>query len=157
MIGRACVVNFCSIGGWCSYSHTDLDFFTVPLHSPNGRQLLLGHCKGTVAGVWKTVGIPTGHMCPYCNRALGNPNLYLDQPITKSRCQPIGGHVSYPTDSPIVSRLGLFSSLTLPYGGCQQWCSNAPSLVFARNSQEIWLLAPCLRIYPLCCTLLIIT
>ena len=31
----------------------------------------------------KTVGTPTGHMSPYCNGVLSNPNLYLDQPITK--------------------------------------------------------------------------
>ena len=31
---------------------------TVPLHSP------LGLYKGTVAGVCKTVGIPTGHVSP---------------------------------------------------------------------------------------------
>ena len=42
----------------------------------------------------------------------GNPNLYLDQPITKWWCQSIRGHVSYPTDSPIVTKLGLCSSLT---------------------------------------------
>ena len=40
---------------------TTVDSFTVPLHSPNGRQL---QCKGTVTGVWKTVGIPTGHVSP---------------------------------------------------------------------------------------------
>ena len=45
------------------------------------------------------------------HNALGNPNLYLDQPITKAWCQPVGGRVSYPTDSPIATRLGLYSSL----------------------------------------------
>ena len=63
-----------------------------------------GLSKGTVtAGVWKTVGIPTDHVSPWCNGTLGNPNLYLEQPITKAWCQPIGGHVSYPTDSPIAT------------------------------------------------------
>ena len=38
-------------------------------------------------------------------------NRYLDQSITKSRCQPIGDHVSYPTDCPIATRPGLCSSL----------------------------------------------
>ena len=41
------------------------DSFTVPffaLHSPNC--LPLGQCKRTVTGVWKTVGIPTGHVSP---------------------------------------------------------------------------------------------
>ena len=40
----------------------EVDSFTVPLHSPNSRQL--GQGKGTVTGVWKTVGIPTGHVSP---------------------------------------------------------------------------------------------
>ena len=52
-----------------------------------------------------------GHVSPNCNGALGNRNVYLDQLITKAWCQPIGGHVSYPTDSPFATRLGLFSSL----------------------------------------------
>ena len=70
--------------------------------------LSLGLSTGTVTGVWKTVGIPTGHMSSWCNGALGNPNLYLDQPITKGWC-----HVSYPTDSLIATKLGLCSSLTM--------------------------------------------
>ena len=41
----------------------------------------------------------------------GNPNLYLDQPITKGWCQPMGGHASHPTDSPIATMLGMCSSL----------------------------------------------
>ena len=42
---------------------------------------------------------------------VGNPNLYLDQPIIKGWCQPIGSYVSYHTDSPITTRLGLCSRL----------------------------------------------
>ena len=40
-----------------------LDSFTVPLHSPYGRHLPFGQCKGTVTGfwIWKAAGIPTGH------------------------------------------------------------------------------------------------
>ena len=41
----------------------------------------------------------------------GNPNLYLDQPITRGWCQPIGIHVSHSTDSPTATRLGLCSRL----------------------------------------------
>ena len=48
--------------------------------------------------------------------ALRNPNLYLDQPITKTWCQPIGGHVSNPTDCLIATRLGLCSSLEAQLG-----------------------------------------
>ena len=40
---------------------------------------------------------------PITQWALGNPNLYLDPPITIEWCQPIGGHVSFPTDSLIPS------------------------------------------------------
>ena len=43
----------------------ELDSFTFPLHIPNGRHLpAVGLCKGTVPGVWKSVGIPTGHVNP---------------------------------------------------------------------------------------------
>ena len=74
-----------------------LDSFTVPLHSPNGRHL------PAVRVVQRDChwGLKNGG-------ALGNPNLYFDQPITKARCQPIRGNVSYPTDS----WLGLCSSLS---------------------------------------------
>ena len=86
-----------------------VDSFTVPLHSPNG--LPLGLCEGTASGVWKTVGIPSGHVSPWCSGTRGNPNLYLDQPIAKAWCQPIGGQVSCPTESPIATLLGLCSNL----------------------------------------------
>ena len=51
-----------------------------------GICLPLGLCKGTVSGVWKKVEIPTGQVSPKCNGTRGNPNLYLDQPITKKQC-----------------------------------------------------------------------
>ena len=76
-----------------------------------GICLPLGLCKGTVSGIWKTVEISIVHMNPQCNGTWGNPNLSLDQPITKAWCQPIRGHVSYPTDSPVATRLGLCNSL----------------------------------------------
>ena len=38
-------------------------------------------------------------------RGWDNPNLYLEQPITKGWCQAIGGHVLYPTDSLTVTML----------------------------------------------------
>ena len=43
-----------------------VDYFTVPLHSPNG--LLLGLCKETVTNVWKKVQITTSHVRPYVPR-----------------------------------------------------------------------------------------
>ena len=42
------------------YQHA-IDSFTVPLHSPAVRAV---QPLGTVTGVWKPVGIPTGHMSP---------------------------------------------------------------------------------------------
>ena len=68
-------------------------------------------CLG-VNGIWKTVEIPTGHVSPQSNGSRGNRNLYLDHPITQGWCQPIGGHVSYSTDSPITTRLELCGSLS---------------------------------------------
>ena len=96
-------------------SHAAADRLFHSPHAQPWRQafacLPSGLYKGTVSGVWKTIGIPTDHVSPWCNGALGNPNLYLDQPITKGWCQPIGGHGSYPTDSPIATRQGLYISL----------------------------------------------
>ena len=75
-----------------------------------GIRLPSGLCKGTVSGLWQPVEIPTSHVSPQSIATRGNPNLYLDQPITKGWCQPIRGHVPYLTDSPNVTRLGLCSS-----------------------------------------------
>ena len=44
-----------------------------------------------------------------CNR--DNPNLLSNQPITKGQCQPITADVSYHSDSPTATRLGLCISL----------------------------------------------
>ena len=87
--------------------------YTRLFHCPLYTVLTTGVRILHVTGVWKTVGIPTGHVSPQCNGALGNTNLYLDQPIAKAWRQPIAGHVSYPTDSPTASRLGLCSSLLM--------------------------------------------
>ena len=43
--------------------------------------------------------IPTVHVNLECIVTQGSPNLYLDQPIIKGWCQPIVGHISYPTDT----------------------------------------------------------
>ena len=80
-----------------------------------GICLPLGLCKGTIRSLWKMVEIPTGHLTclsPQCIMTWGNPNLYLDQPITKGWCQPYGHHVSYPMDSPPATQLGLYISLS---------------------------------------------
>ena len=54
----------------------------------------------------------------------GNPNLYLDQQVTKGWCQPITDLVSYPTDSPsatTATKLGLWSSLSCCTLACSKW------------------------------------
>ena len=62
----------------------------------------------------------TGEPTIHCDR--GNPNQYLNRPITKRWCQPLGGHVSYPIYRPTATRLGLCSSVTpiLPQGNSVQ-------------------------------------
>ena len=92
-----------------------LDSFTVPLHSPTGLcppgmpavLAMQGDCQWPFenGANFHQSHKPTIH----CN--WGNPNLFLDQPITKGQCQPIRVHVSYHTDSPTASRPGLLSSL----------------------------------------------
>ena len=43
-------------------------------------------------------------------------HIFIDQSITKGGYHLIGGHVSYPSDSPITTKLGLWSSLGQPGG-----------------------------------------
>ena len=66
---------------------SQVDSFTVPLHSPSGRHLpaAIGLCKGTVCGIWKMAEISSGHATIHCD--WGNPNPYLDQPNTKWWCK----------------------------------------------------------------------
>ena len=106
-----------------------------------GSCLSWGQCKGTATGVWKTVGTPTGQdsakglplrsekqwelpLVTWAHNAPGNPNLYLDQPITKWWCPPIGSHVSYPTGGHIATRLWLCYSLLNNAGpNCITFCT----------------------------------
>ena len=81
-----CVVMTSGVG-----SHPAvIDCFTVSLHSSNGRQMPAiraeqGDCERPLnSGNSHRSCEPTKH-CDW-----GNPNLYLDQPITKEWCQPIG-------------------------------------------------------------------
>ena len=87
-----------------------LDSFMVSLHSlMAGICLPFGLCKGTVSGLWKMVEIPS--VSPQFISVEAIQKLSIDQPITKGWCQPIGGHVSYPTGRPNATRLGLCNSL----------------------------------------------
>ena len=92
------------------YYHAEaLDYSTVSLHSPDCIYLPLGLCKETVSGLWKWWKFPSNEPTNHCH--WGNPNLHIYQPIIKGWCQSIGDLISYPTDSPAATRLGLCSSL----------------------------------------------
>ena len=58
--------------------------------------------QGGCHGLWKIGEILSGHMSPPYTATPGNPNLYLDQSIS---------YVSYPTDNPNATRLGLCNNL----------------------------------------------
>ena len=50
--------------------------------------------------------ISSSHFSPQSTATFrGNLNLYIDQPITKGRCQPFEDHVSDTSDSPDVTVL----------------------------------------------------
>ena len=50
---------------WSRWGRVDVDSFTVPLHTPDDRHLpVIRAVQRAVTGVWKTLGIPTGHMSP---------------------------------------------------------------------------------------------
>ena len=86
--------------------------FTVPVHSPNGMHLLAVAAVQTDCH-WglKTEEIPTGHVSPEFDRALGNPNLHF-RSINHKRVMPANWMpCPYTIDSPITTRLGLCSSL----------------------------------------------
>ena len=87
------------------------DSFTVSLHSPSGRQIGQGCARGlSVAS--QNHGNSHWSSDPISQCDWGNPNLYLDQPITKGLCQTTGGHALYPTDSPTANMPGLCNSLS---------------------------------------------
>ena len=70
-----------------------LDYFTLPLHSPNSKHLpavraVQRDCHWLLKNGWNSIQSQKPTML--CNR--GNPNLYFNQPNTKGWCQLIGGH-----------------------------------------------------------------
>ena len=76
---------------------TIIDYFTVPLHSPNGRHLpsiraVQGDCQ------WHLKISGNSHQsCESIYFDWGNPNLYLNQTVTKGWCQ---SNDSNPTENP---------------------------------------------------------
>ena len=95
-------------------NHRSLDSFTVPLNSPNGRHL------PAVRAVQRDCnwGLKNGGNSHKSHEPImqwgTRQSQSIFRPVTKGWCQPIGGHVSHPTDSPITARLGLCSSLIDP-------------------------------------------
>ena len=80
----------------CDTVRYNIDCFTVSLHSPNG--LPLGLCMGIVSGLSNGGNTQWSYKAAiHCDWE--NPNLYLDQPITKGQCQPTGGHAWFPRQS----------------------------------------------------------
>ena len=90
-----------------------VDSFTVSLHSLNGRQIayIYGWARGLSVAFENSENFHQSHE-PTIHCDWGNLNLYLDWQNTKGWCQPTISHVSYPTDSPTATRLGLCSSLS---------------------------------------------
>ena len=71
-------------------------------------------CKKIVNGLWKALENFADHVRPEYIATEASTNPYLDQPITIGWCQPFGGHVSNPIDSPATDTPGLYISLRYP-------------------------------------------
>ena len=71
-------------------------------------------CKKIVNGLWKALENFADHSRPEYIATEASTNPYLDQPITIGWCQPFGGHVSNPIDSPATDTPGLYISLRYP-------------------------------------------
>ena len=89
-----------------------LDSFTVPLHSANDRhspavRTVQRDCHWGLTKRWEFPLVTCDHIAMGTRQS----QSIFRPPITKGWCQPIWGHVSYPTDNPIATRLGLCSSL----------------------------------------------
>ena len=89
-----------------------IDSVTVRFAQPERQAICLplGLCQGTVNGLEKTWKFPPV-ISAHIELRLRQSQPIMSQQITKERCQPIGGHVSYPTDCPNATRLALCSSL----------------------------------------------
>ena len=82
----------------------------IYVYSPNHQANRL--CKGDGKRSRKKDGIYHRSHEPTIYCKWGNPILCLDQPTTKGRCQPIGGHVSYPIDISTATRLVIINHNT---------------------------------------------
>ena len=110
-----------------------IDSFTVPLHSPNGR-----HLPAIKAVQWdyqwhmKNGGNTSWSNEPTIRLNWGNPNLWLDQPITKGWHQITGNNVSYPTKCSNAKRLWLCSSLI-----CSTYVRSGPHVASKTDPKQI--------------------
>ena len=86
-----------------------IDTFTVPLHRPNGRQPAVRAVQRDCH--WGLKNSSHWSCEPIMQWGIGQSQTIFTPTNHKAWCQSIGGHVSYPTDSPITTRLGLCSSL----------------------------------------------
>ena len=91
------MVGWGEMGCWIRLQHHELvDTFTVSLHSPKGRHLLVIKAMyGDSQWPLKNGGNATSHTMPQSIVS----EAMSDQPIT-TWCQQIGGHVLYPADTP---------------------------------------------------------
>ena len=97
---------------WWIMSRCLLDSFTVPLHSANDRhspavRTVQRDCHWGLTKRWEFPPVTWDHIAMGTRQS----QSIFRPPITKGWCQPIWGHVCYPTDNPTATRLGLCSSL----------------------------------------------
>ena len=89
-----------------------LDSLTVSLHSPNGRQPAIWAVQGDYQWPLKSGGNSHQSCKPrmFCNRGIPQP---IFRQTNHKRAMPanIGGHISYPSDSPMATSLRLCNSL----------------------------------------------
>ena len=90
-----------------------LHSFTVPLQCPYGRHLpAVNAVQGDCHWGLKAVGNSYWSAEPMMQWGTRQLQTIFRQPIAKGGFQPIGGYVSYPTDSHTATRLGPCSSLS---------------------------------------------
>ena len=97
---------------WWEYISLLANCFIVYMHSPNGKHLpvvraVQWDCRGPLQNGGNSHRSRGSSM--YCD--WGNPNLYLDEPMTKMCYRSTRCLASYPTDSPNATRPGLCRSL----------------------------------------------
>ena len=89
----------------------NVDSFTIPLHSPNGRRLPVVRAIQRDCH-WDLKNGGNSHRSREPIMQWGTrQSQSIFRPTNHKSVIPTGGHVPYPTDSPIATRLGLCSRL----------------------------------------------